>query len=288
MTMPVQSPMEANPGVGRRRFTCPSRLRRVSALTVLGVAALILAACGSSSSASTTSSTPSTSASDGTGASATQRQVPGASGTIAAINGTSLEVQNASSGQTTVTYTSTTSFKQTVSATAADVTVGSCISAFGTPTSGASSGKSALGKPVTAKTVTISQPTSGSCSSGFGGFGGGTGSRPSGSGVPAGGQFPGGGTSGKRPSGGTFPAGTGDFGAASGMVTAVNGSTVTVNETNPQTSKATSVTVTLTSSTTYTENQSATSNDLAVGKCAQAVGSSSSTGAITDRVWRLR
>lgn len=64
-------------------------------------------------------------------------------------------------------------------------------------------------------------------------------------------------------------------------MTAVNGSTVTVNETNPQTSKATSVTVTLTSSTTYTENQSATSNDLAVGKCAQAVGSSSSTGAIT-------
>ena len=51
-----------------------------------------------------------------------------------------------------------------------DVTVGSCVSAFGKPTS--SSSRPALGEPVTATTVTITQPTSGSCTGGFGGAGG--------------------------------------------------------------------------------------------------------------------
>ena len=43
---------------------------------------------------------------------------PGAIGTIAAINGASLEVQNPTTGQTTVTYTPTTTFDQTVPAAA--------------------------------------------------------------------------------------------------------------------------------------------------------------------------
>ena len=63
---------------------------------------------------------------------------PGASGTIAAINGTSLEVQNPTTGQTTVTYTPTTTFDQTVTGHGVGVTVGSCISAFGKPTSSSS------------------------------------------------------------------------------------------------------------------------------------------------------
>jgi len=158
----------------RLRALRTSPVRRVLALTAVGAVAVTLAACGSSSSASTTSTTAAAGkgaagAGAGTGTGGTTRRFPGTSGTIAAINGTSLEVQSPSS-QTTVNYTSTTTFQQTVSATAADVTVGSCISAFGAPSSGASSSTTrAFGEPVTATTVTITQPTSGSCTAGFGG-----------------------------------------------------------------------------------------------------------------------
>jgi hypothetical protein len=271
----------------------------VAAVAVLGAAALALAACGSSSAASSTSTTkaPSSSAPSGgstgggasgggSGGGTTARQFPGADGTIAAINGASLEVQG-TSGQTTVTYTGTTTFDQTVTASASDVTVGSCISAFGKPTSTSSSSKkTAFGGPVTATTVSITQPTSGSCSTGFGGgfggFRGGAGGAGTG-GAPAGGGSGAGGSGSFRPpsgSGSHFP-GAGNFGAASGQVTAVNGSAVTVSETNPQTKATTSVVVTLTASTTFTQRETASSSDLAVGKCAQARGSASTTGAIT-------
>lgn len=150
-------------------FLRSARFRRPLALSVLGVAAVTLAACGGSSAASSTSSTtkpPSHSGSGGSGT-GTPRSFPGASGTIAAINGVTLEVQNPTTGQTSVAYTPSTTFEQTVSASVADVTVGSCVSAVGKPTSGSSSN---FGGPVTATTVTITQPVSGSCTGGFGGF----------------------------------------------------------------------------------------------------------------------
>jgi hypothetical protein len=256
--------------------------RRILALAALGVAAVTLAACGSSSSASTTSTTKAKAAGGGRGRFGAGGARPGTSGTIAAITGTSLEVQNPTTGQTTVTYTSATTFDQTVSAAASGVTVGSCISAFGKPTSTSSTGKSAFGGPVTATTVTISQPVSGSCTGGFGGggFGGGAGGtgRPGGftRGTGAGGRAPGG--------AGRFRGGAGgQFGAASGQVTAVSGSTATVSEVNPSTKATSSVVITLTASTTYSQRTSATAADLAVGKCATAIGTADSTGAVTAR-----
>jgi hypothetical protein len=280
----------AQRGRGRRG----PAVRRALALSALGVAAVTLAACGSSSSASTTSSTarPSNGGSEGgsggtgSGGTGASRQVPGASGSIAAINGTSLEVQNTSTGQTTVTYTSATTFDQTVSATASSVTVGSCISAFGKPAS--TSTKTVLGAPVTATTVSITQPTSGACTGGLGGSGGfgGFGRRGSGGstsgGPPAGGGF-GGEGGGNRPGGGSFRGRAGGFGGASGKVTAVSGSKVTVNQTDPTTKKTTSVVVTLTPSTTFSERTTGSASDLAVGKCANAIGTASSTGAVTAR-----
>ncbi len=258
-----------------------TRFRRLTALSALGVAAVTLAACGSSSSASTTSPSTTVPAAGGSGA---VRQFPGTSGTIAAINGASLEVQNATTGQTTVSYTSTTTFDQTVTTTAAAVTVGSCVSAFGKPTSASSSSRSAFGGPVTATSVSITQPTSGSCTGGFGrGFGGAGGGAGAGR-PPGGGEFSGG--NGFRPPSGGAGAQrrfTGRFGAASGSVTAVDGSELTVSETGPSTKKTTSVVVTLTSTTTFTERQPAAASDLAVGKCANAVGSADSTGAVTAR-----
>jgi Domain of unknown function (DUF5666) len=288
MTMSATSTTQPGIAAESRPATRAPAVRRALALTALGVAAVTLAACGSSS-ASTTSTTasPSTGGSgqsggSGPGGGGPARQLPGASGSIAAINGTSLEVQNPSTGQTTVTYTPATTFDQTVSTAASSVTVGTCISAFGKPTSPSSSGARAFGEPVTATTVSITQPASGTCT-GFGGSGG-FGRRGSGNGSPGrpAGGF-GGEGGGTRPAGGNFRGRAGGFGGATGTVTAVNGSTVTVDETDPATKKTSSVTVTLTSSTTFTERTTASSSDLAVGKCANAIGSASSTGAVTAR-----
>jgi hypothetical protein len=67
------------------------------------------------------------------------------------------------------------------------------------------------------------------------------------------------------------------------MVTAADGSTVTVSETNPRTKATSSGVVTLTSSTTFTERTTGSSTDLAVGKCATAIGTAGTTGAVTAR-----
>lgn len=286
----VATTTDSTTGAPTRPTLHSAPARGTLALSVLAVAALTLAACGGSSSASTSASTaasvPGGGASGvaGTGSSGgAARQFPGTTGAIAAINGTSLEVQS-TSAQTTVTYTPTTTFDQTVPATAASVSVGSCISAFGTPTSGASTRRQAFGTSVTARSVTISQPTSGTCANGFGGGGGGFGAGgPAGSGTGAGGSV--GSTSGPRPpNGGRFAGrGPGQFGVASGSVTSVSGSKVSVSETNPSTKATSNVVVTLASATTFTQRTSASATDLAVGKCAMAIGSASSTGAVTAR-----
>ena len=266
-----------------RRSAVPRRL----ALVAVAAAAVALAACGSSSSASTTSSTSASKSGNRAGSSAGGSgapRFPGVTGTIAAINGTSLEVQNPATGQTTVTYTTATTFDQTVATSAAGVTVGSCITATGTPPTGSGS-TNRFGGPVTATRVAVSQPTSGSCAGGLGGF------RAGGTGGPPGGG-PGAGASGGAPPG-TQPGGSssrtfrgrnpGQFAVASGMVTAVTGSQVTVTETNPSTQANSTAVVTLTPSTTFAERTSASPSDLAVGKCAQAVGSADTTGAVAAR-----
>jgi len=225
----------------------------------------------------------------------------GANGTIAAINGQSLEVQSTST-QTTVNYTSTTVFDQTVAATLASVTTGVCVTAFGAPPAPAKpaakvSGK-AKAKPaktpkkgsksttttttappanVTVTSVRITQPTNGACTPGFGagGFGGAGGfQRPT---TASGAKTPPKGS--KTPPKG-FP-GAAAFAGASGLVTAVNGSAITVQQTNPSTKATTSRTVTASSTATFTEVNSVTSTALAVGQCVVARGPADSTGAIT-------
>ncbi len=267
-----------------RRSTVPRRL----AVVAVAAAAVALAACGSSSSASTTASTSAPNHGSGAGGSAGggagAQRFPGVSGTIAAINGVSLEVQNPLTGQTTVNYTWATTFQQTVPASAANVTVDSCITASGTPTTGAAS-TNRFGGPVTATRVAISQPTSGNCTAGSGGFrAGGPGAVPGGGPAPgaSGGAAPG--AQPGRPPSQTFRGrNPSQFAVAFGLVTAVNGSQVTVSETNPSTQATTTATVTLSASTAFTQRSSASSSDLAVGKCAQAAGSADTTGAVTAR-----
>jgi hypothetical protein len=64
-------------------------------------------------------------------------------------------------------------------------------------------------------------------------------------------------------------------------VTAVTGSVVTVQATNPRTQATSSVPVTVTGTTTFTTTQTATASAIVVGQCARATGSADSTGAIT-------
>jgi hypothetical protein len=224
-----------------------------------------------------------------------------ASGSVASITGTSMEVQSASAGQTTVNTTSSTTFSQTLAVTQSAVAVGGCLTVTGTP---AKSSKTTI----TARSVSISQPsTSGACTSGAGGAFG-RGGFP-GRGAQGGGGFPGGGN---RPPGGfagrggangrgSFAGGT--FAFANGKVTAVTGSSVTMSGTlrsglgqaakskntkKPSTPKTQKLTVTLSKSTTLSETQTTSFSALAVGDCVNAFGQAGSTGAVTAAAVSIR
>ncbi len=246
-------------------------IRRTVVASAFGALALALAACGSSSASVTATTVAPATAGTAPGAGAAR---PGASGTIAAITGQSLEVQNPRTGQTTVTYTVATVFRQTVAGSLAQVSVGSCITAFGTPPATGATGSTTstppFGAPVTATRVTVAPPTNGSCTrTGPGGAPRtGTGGAP---GAP--------GTGGFRRRAGTTPR----FSAVFGQVTAVAGALITVTATDPATGATAALAVTTTSSTSFTVEEAAAPSDLAVGKCAQAFGTADTTGAITAR-----
>ncbi|AYG02728.1 DUF5666 domain-containing protein [Gryllotalpicola protaetiae] len=246
-------------------------------------AALVLTGCGSHASTGASAKSPSSGQSQAQGGG--QRGGFGGAGggtvgQIAAIDGTTLQVQDSSS-QTAVSYSSSTAITKTVSVDLSAVTVGSCVTATtmpaggtsGSGSSGSSSGSSSADAAVTS--VSISQPTNGSCTTGFSGGQGGArptdrpsnrpSNRPSGrpSGAPSGGFR-----------GGDFVAPT------TGQVTAVSGSTITVNALDFQTQKTASKSVTVDSSTKYSETQSGAASDLVVGQCVVARGKADDSGTV--------
>ncbi len=119
-----------------------------------------------------------------------------ASGSVAALGASSMEVQNASTGQTTVNWTSTTTFSKTVSEAVSSLASGDCVTVSGTPSKTSKT-------TIAARTITVQAASStGSCTGGFRAGG------PSGTGGGfAGGGFPGGGT--LRPRGAEGGAGGG-------------------------------------------------------------------------------
>lgn len=259
--------------------------RSIAAAPVALVAVVLLcSACGGASANASppgASSTPSTS-------------VPfqGAIGQVAALTPPSMEVQNPQSGQTTVNWTTSTTFSQTVSVAASTVANGDCVVVSGTPASPGSTSS-----PVTARTVSIVQPSaSGSCT------------NPSGAGVGPvfRGGFPGGRTFGggggfsrtSTPGNGSFPGGTfPQLATAVGKVTSTSSSGFVVHGVERSTGRfrpgsttsstttttqppTTDITVTVASSTTATQDESASASALSVGACVTALGPSNSTGAV--------
>lgn len=233
------------------------------------VSILGIAAC---SSGGTTASQPSQPAPGGQASGAPrQGALPGANGLLAAMQGNTLQVQSSTS-QTAVTWSATTTFTDTVPASAAAVTVGSCVNvrdSAGRPT--ATPDPSAT-RPtsITAVSVSLSAPVNGACTGGLGGGPGGRGTPPSGFARPSGG--PGG--------GGGFGRGGGGGGAFGKVVSkSASGFVVQGNAPGQATSTVTT-TVTTTGSTTYTTQQKATSSALKVGECVSARGQADSAGTV--------
>jgi hypothetical protein len=239
-----------------------SAQRSVYLALVAGALAMALAACGGGT------NTPSAAAGPTTTRPATPNRggpPPGTFGTAAAVTSTNVEVQNPQNGQVTVNFTASTTFTDTVPATLADVTVGSCVTV-----AAASGGTQA--KALTARTVTVTAPTNGACTGG-GGFGGGGGG---GGGAPGTTRTPN--PSRPRPSGANgAPA---NFGAAFGSVTAASPTGFTVQGIARGTTPAVTTVVTVNSTTTYTKTAAATSSALAVGDCVTAIGAADDTGAV--------
>ena len=266
----------------------------------LGALSVVAAACGggstvnSSAAGATTTTTTTTTApasptttNKGTtnpGGRSGSGFAPAASGTIASINGKTLEVQNSQSGQTTVDMTSKTAVSGTLASTLREVKVGTCVSTTGTKVATAD---------IKATSVVISSAVKGAC--GFGGAGaGGRGFA----GRPGGFPGAGGGRTGAPPgrTGGRLPA---NFTITAGKVTSVAGTKLTIaavvfsgvtrsttttapgNGSGSRTPKTSPVTVTVSASTKYTRQEKMSVAGLKVGECATAFGSTNQIGAVT-------
>ena len=244
------------------------RRRWPAALVGLG-AALAATACGS---AGTSATTPATANQSPTPTASAQAAFPGVVGTAAAVSGASMQVQNPTSGEVTVTFTSATAITETVAVTSKDVTVGSCVAVVGKPSTSGSAARS-----VTATTVTISTPSNGNCSA-AGGFGGGF-RGPQGTFSPRPGFTPR-----PRPTG---SLGSSPFGGADGKVTSLSASGFVVQGRNRAAGGDISITVTTTSATKYLKTVSARPSALKVGECITAVGQTNNIGAVAARSIRI-
>ena len=254
-----------------------SRLRCIPALAGAGLVALVATACGG---AGTTPATPAATSAGSPTPTTAPTAFPGVVGTAAAVSGSSMEVQNPTSGQVTVTFTSATAITETVSVTSGNVTVGSCVTVVGRPpASGSAASGGGASRAVTATTVTVAAPVKGSCTAagGFSGFGG-----------PRGTFSPGASFSPRpRPTGTRRGFGNGAFGGANGKVTSLSSGGFVVQGRNPVAGADTSITVTTTAATKYLKVVTAGPAALKVGQCITAIGSANSIGAVAARSIRI-
>ncbi|MFI5313284.1 MAG: hypothetical protein ACHQ06_03910 [Candidatus Dormibacteria bacterium] len=175
----------------------------------------------------------------------------GTAGQLVQVNGTNLTLST-TTGDVPVAYTSATVITNTSTGSPGDIVPGTCVVIAGQ--------KDATGR-VAATTVRLSQAVAGSCTLG----------RPAGG--AAGGSpraFPSGGA---RPSG--APTLNPNAALVSGTVTAVSGTTVTVQTTAGVTSS-----VTVPTTLSVTESSLATAADLTVDSCVRATGRKNAQGVV--------
>ena len=270
-------------------------VNRIAAGAAVCCAVLFVSGCGGGTSATGgASGNSTTAASGGPGGDAAggARGFPGATGLLAQIDGKTLQVQGTDT-QTAVTYTTKTTFTDTVAARLSDVVVGACVQTRSARTASGSVGAAPTAStgPVEAASVEISSAVNGRCT--VGGF------RMPGAGAPGGNgdmtrptRVP---TPGQTRGPGFAGNGFGGFGA-SGKVTSVNGSSFTVESTSPPgvtastatTAVPTTRTVKTSATTTYTRTKAANAKALVVGLCVTALGKADSTGSIAATSMALR
>lgn len=266
-------------------FRFQKAARAASRTAVVGaVAALVIMQAGCSSSGQQTTASgggsvapkaqSSTQAGVGQGAQGNRGGIPGVSGLIAEVDGSTMQVQS-QSDQTAVSFSSKTSIEEIKAASAKDVTTGWCATVVSS-TKSASPGTTP--SKISATTVSLTKPSGSSCGFG-GGFGGSGRQRPSG--APS--NFPGGGSRPTaRPS--NFPSNrSANFGSvASGKITKVLESGFVMDATSRGSSGSTQpVTVTLTKSTTVTAQDAAKASAIKAGECVRANGKTDDTGSVT-------
>jgi hypothetical protein len=225
---------------------------RVAVVGLAGV--LVLAACSNGAAGSHDSTTPASASPAGPANDGPRG--PAASGTVAAISGKTMQVQNPQAGQVAVAWTSSTKFTHQVTATLAAVKAGDCVTAV------APSGTSFDATSFTATSLVVD---TGACT-------GGTGARPA--------RPPSGFPSGPKPSG--IPSGGVRVGAvASGKITSIAGTTLVIAARQFSGSGTANKTVTITSRTKITTEAQTTAASVKVGKCVTAEGKADSTGAVS-------
>ncbi|MDR2252828.1 MAG: hypothetical protein LBD97_03050 [Bifidobacteriaceae bacterium] len=292
-------------------------------VVALGTAGLVLVGCAGDGEPSGTGSPTTQSAQSAPPSAAAVERDPGVTGAIAAVTDSLLQVQD-SEKQTAVAYSAETVITEQVAGTAADVVVGSCVVATGQAAASAD-GATAEQETFAAATVTVTPAEAdGACAgAGFGAGGGqpgvgggdwqgglpgdmpsgGAQDRPSGmpddmpSGFPSGMPFDdqsGDSSAGPGFSGGGAPGGGMLANMAFGLVTAVDGDTVTVDQSaqptfggqGGATPSAEGQAAAATRSFTIAEAEITTtkttdSSALRVGRCVVAQGETSSSGQVS-------
>ena len=272
--------------------TSGPRLTRAGGVIASAVlAALALAACGGAAAGpSATTAAPVGTRAAGVGAGAPRN--PGVTGLIAAIEGTTMQVQSTTK-QTAVGWTPSTRITRSAAGTPADIVVGSCVVVRSVMTDTTAGSAAGANGPVPAASVAVLPAVNGSCLDAVGGAGGiraGDG-FPTGAPVnrPAGDQLPPGATGAP---GGPGGRGFGGFGVAGQVMSLGDGEFIVASIGRPDDGGAagvtasasvatTPVTVTILSATTVTVTKAAAAGDIKLGLCATAIGAADDIGKVT-------
>lgn len=231
--------------------------KALATAVLAGGLALTLSACGSSGSPAASGTANNNQYGDGSGFGGARFGGGGTSGLVAAVTGSTAQVQS-TSAQTAVSWTASTTFSDEVKTTKAAVKVGECVQAARAQTSSSSSSSSASMSAATVRIMT----TAGGCPTIRQGL------RPGGAptNAPAG-------PNGARPR--NFRSL-----ATIGVVTSVSASGFVVKPTAFGGTSSSAVTVTTTAATTYLQTRKATASAVKVGVCLAANGTADSTGAV--------